>query len=110
MEAVVAPGGTAGDLFPLLENLKSEAADNQSMEFYAKTGTPFRKEIRLGEEEIYSSVFLFTALLRDRSSGKIQDGLTFSIYIEDQGEHKAVEFLKIILPKVLMARRWINQA
>jgi hypothetical protein len=107
MEAVSAPGGTAADLYPILMDLKEHSSPKYALEFYGKTGTPFRKEIRLGQEELYSSVFLFTALLRNRETGKVEDGLTFTIYIEDQGEHKAVDFLKIILPRILNARRWI---
>ncbi len=109
MQAVCEPGGTAADLSSLLDNIRENVADKYYVEFYGKTGTPFRKEIRKGEEEIYSSVFLFTAILRDRNSQKIQDALTFSIYIEDQGEHRAVDFLKQVLPRILTARRWINQ-
>jgi hypothetical protein len=107
MEAVSAPGGTAADLYPILQDLKEHSSPKYTLEFYGKTGTPFRKEIRLGQEELYSSIFLFTALLRNHETGKVEDGLTFAIYIEDQGEHKAVDFLKIILPRILNARRWI---
>jgi len=107
MEAVSAPGGTAADLYPYLQNLKERSSGKYAMEFYGKTGTPFRKEIRLGQQELYSSIFLFTALLRNRENGKIEDGLTFAIYIEDQGEHKAVDFIKLILPRILAARRWV---
>ena len=107
MEGVAVPGGTAGDLYPLLQSLKEKAPAEYAMEFYGKTGTPFRREIRRGQEELYSSVFLFTALLRNRETGKVEDGLTFAIYIEDQGEHKAVDFIKQILPKIVSARRWI---
>lgn len=106
MESVSLPGGTAWDLYPVLQDLKSRAADGNSMEFYAKTGTPFRGEIRRGEPEVYSSVFLVTALLRDRS-GALRDGLTFAVYIEDLGEHKAVDFLKLLLPRILAARGWV---
>lgn len=108
MEAVCLPGGTAGDLYPILQDLKSRTDNKYELEFYAKTGTPFRKEIRKGEEEVYSSVLLFTAILRNRQSGEIQDGLSFSIYLEDLGEHKAVDFLKQSLGRILMARRWVN--
>ena len=108
MEAVAAPGGTAGDLYPMLQSLKEKVSGNHALEFYGKTGTPFRREIRLGQEELYSSVFLFTALLRNQQTGKVEDGLTFAIYIEDQGEHKAVDFIKQILPKIAAARRWID--
>ena len=90
----------------MLQDLKSRATDGNSMEFYGKTGTPFRGEIRRGEPEVYSSVFLFTALLRDRS-GSLRDGLTFAVYIEDLGEHKAVDFLKLLLPRILAARGWV---
>ncbi|MCI0412212.1 hypothetical protein L0222_05335 [bacterium] len=107
MEAVSAPGGTSGDLYPYLQSLKERTSGKYAMEFYGKTGTPFRKEIRLGQDELYSSVFLFTALLRNRDNGKIEDGLTFAVYIEDVGEHKAVDFMKLILPRILAARRWI---
>jgi hypothetical protein len=107
MEAVSAPGGTAADLYPYLQNLKERSSGKYAMEFYGKTGTPFRKEIRLGQQELYSSIFLFTALLRNRENGKIEDGLTFAIYIEDQGEHKAVDFIKLILQRILAARRWV---
>jgi hypothetical protein len=108
MEAVAAPGGTAGDLYPLLQSLKMRTSDQYSLEFYGKTGTPFRKEIRLGQQELYSSVFLFSALLRNRQTGKVEDGLTFAVYIEDLGEHKAVDFMKQLLPRIASARRWIN--
>ncbi len=108
MEAVSAPGGTAGDLYPLLQGLKNNTSNPNALEFYGKTGTPFRKEIRLGQGELYSSIFLFTVLLRNRETGKIEDGLTFAIYVEDQGEHKAVDFIKQILPRILAARRWVN--
>jgi len=108
MEGVSSPGGTAADLYPILQDLKAHSAPKYELEFYGKTGTPFRKEIRLGQEEIYSSVFLFTALLKNKETGKIEDGLTFAIYIEDQGEHKAVDFLKIILPRILATRRWVT--
>ncbi len=108
MEAVSAPGGTAADLYPLLQDLKERTSSKYWLEFYGKTGTPFRREIRKGEEEIYSSIFLFSALLRNREQGKIEDGLTFAAYIEDLGEHKAVDFLKQILPKILFARKWIE--
>jgi hypothetical protein len=107
MEAVSAPGGTAGDLYPLLQNLKQKASYQYRMEFYGKTGTPFRKEIRLGQQELYSSIFLFTAILRNVDTGKIEDGLTFAVYFEDQGEHKAIDFMKQILPRILVARKWI---
>jgi|GEM_PF-3169432 len=107
MEAVSVPGGTAGDVYPILQDLKQRSSTKHTLEFYGKTGTPFRKEIRLGQDELYSSVFLFTALLRNRETGKVDDGLTFAIYIEDQGEHKAVDFLKTILPRILAARRWV---
>ena len=108
MEAVSAPGGTAGDLYPLLQGLKTRTSSQHSLEFYGKTGTPFRKEIRLGQQELYSSVFLFTAMLRNRQTGKVEDALTFAIYIEDQGEHKAVDFMKQLLPRIAVARRWIS--
>jgi cell division protein FtsI/penicillin-binding protein 2 len=108
MEAVSAPGGTAGDLYPLLQSLKEKASSRYTLEFYGKTGTPFRKEIRLGQKEIYSSVFLFTALLRNTETSKVEDGLTFAVYVEDQGEHKAVDLLKLILPRLLAARRWVG--
>jgi hypothetical protein len=108
MEAVSAPGGTAGDLYPLLQGLKTRTSSRYSLEFYGKTGTPFRKEIRLGQQELYSSIFLFTAMLRNRQTGKVEDSLTFAIYIEDQGEHKAVDFMKQLLPRIAVARRWIS--
>lgn len=109
MQGVVEPGGTAGDMQPLLEQLKERAADTDSeLEFYAKTGTPFRKEIRKGEEEIYSSILLLTAVQRNRNTGKVEDILSFAVYIEDQGEHRAVDFVKQLLPRILQARRWIE--
>lgn len=108
MEAVPAPGGTAGDLYPMLQNLKARTRFQHALEFYGKTGTPFRKEIRLGQQELYSSIFLFTAILRNTQTGKIEDGLTFAVYVEDQGEHKAVDFLKQLLPRILTARRWVS--
>jgi len=107
MEAVCTPGGTAADLYPLLQDLKERVDYKHSLEFYGKTGTPFRKEIRKGEEEVYSSLFLFTAILRDRETGNIQDGLSFAVYFEDQGEHKAVDFIKQSLPRILSARGWL---
>ena len=108
MEAVSAPGGTAGDLYPILQNLKDRTPYQYALEFYGKTGTPFRREIRLGQEEIYSSVFLFTSILRNRETGKIEDGLTFAVYIEDAGEHKAVDFIKLVLPRIAATRKWIQ--
>lgn len=106
MEGVSLPGGTAGDLYPVLQDLKARGKDGYTLEFYGKTGTPFRGEIRRGEAEVYSSVFLFTALLRDHS-GSLRDGLTFAIYMEDLGEHKAVDFMKLLLPRILAARGWV---
>ena len=106
MEAVCLPGGTAGDLYPMLQELKSQAKQDLIIEFYGKTGTPFRVEIRRGEKDIYSSVFVFTALLRDRS-GSLRDGLSFAVYIEDLGEHRAVDFVKSVLPRILAARGWV---
>ena len=106
MESVCLQGGTAGDLEPLLQDLKMRARENKIMEFYGKTGTPFRGEIRKGEQELYSSVFLFTALLKDHN-GNLNDGLSFAIYMEDLGEHRAVDFLKMVLPRILAARGWM---
>jgi hypothetical protein len=108
MESVCLPGGTAADLYPHFQDMKRRVSPKYTLEFYAKTGTPFRKELRKGEEEIYSSVFLLTAVLRDRASGTIQDGLSFAIYMEDLGEHRAVDFMKQLLERVLQARRWIS--
>jgi len=107
MEAVCEPGGTAADLDPLLQDLKERVDYKHSLEFYGKTGTPFRKEIRKGEEELYSSVFLFTAILRNRETNHVEDGLTFAVYVEDQGEHKAVDFIKQSLSRTLSARGWL---
>lgn len=108
MEAAVSPGGTAGDLYPLIQDLKERVSGSYSLEVYAKTGTPFRRELRKGAEELYSSILLLTAVLRNRESGKIQDALSFSIYIEDQGEHRAVDFAKQVLGRILLTRRWIT--
>jgi hypothetical protein len=107
MEGVCLPGGTAGDLQPLLGVLQDRALGSNDLEFYAKTGTPFRREIRKGQKELYSSVLLLTAVQRDRQSHQVKDVLSFSVYIEDQGEHRAVDFMKQLLPRVLQARRWI---
>jgi hypothetical protein len=108
MEAVCLPGGTAADLYPVLMNLRERIPEKYSLEFYAKTGTPFRREIRKGEQEIYSSVLLLSAVLRDRDTEQIQDALSFAIYVEDQGEHMAVDFLKQLLGRILLTRRWIG--
>jgi cell division protein FtsI/penicillin-binding protein 2 len=109
MEGVVFPGGTAADLYPVVQELKERLPENQAIEIYGKTGTPSRREIRKGEQEIYSSVLLLSAVLRNRETGKIQDALSFSVYIEDQGEHKAVDFMKQILPRLLAARKWLRE-